>query len=57
MQEEFIKHMIKIIIDNTNWWPKIKKDLKLIVDVSNSIDEIARGFVFYLYGGQTILRY
>lgn len=48
MQEHILKQMIKNVIDSTNWWPKIKNNLKLIVDFSRSFDEAILGIEMYL---------
>ena len=49
MQEHIAKHIIKLWIDNSNWSYRTKKDLKFIVDVSRTADEVALGFAMYPY--------
>lgn len=48
MQREIIKHEIKKLIDNSNWSYQTKRDLKIIVDVSRTVEEVAVGFMIYL---------
>ena len=49
MHEHIAKHIIKLWIDNSNWSYRTKKDLKYIVDVSRTADEVALGFAMYPY--------
>ena len=51
MRERYIKQIIKLWIDNSNWSYQTKRDLKIIVDVSRTTDEVALGFVLYPYWG------
>lgn len=43
------EHMIKSWIDSSNLWYQAKNDLKFIVDVSRTVDEMASGVASYLY--------
>ena len=47
MHERLIKQIIKSWIDNSNWSDWTKRDLKIIVDVSRTVDEVAYGFLTY----------
>jgi len=47
MHERLIKQIIKSWIDNSNWSDWTKRDLKIIVDVSRTVDEVAYGFLMY----------
>jgi len=49
MQERFIKRIVKSWIDNSNWSYQAKRELKFIVDVSRTADEMVVGFVLYPY--------
>ncbi len=46
-EKELSKEILKKIIDNNNYPPKIKEDLKLIIDISDTAEEIFKRTLEY----------